>query len=384
MNKLYNTQNEIASNLRTFLENCVNNIRKTQLNIIPHIMFGMIQAESCSAPDIAKVLKEEFSQVQYNSIVKRINRFWKNDLFNPHDFYNDIIIHVLKAYKKKHADKRVHITFDHMFSHDNYTVFMITMKIGTQGIPLWLKCFKDSTNKEAFKFETLKEGIQEVSNLFKNTDFELIFLADRWFCSNDLLDFIDKLGHTYCVRIKGNISVYKDGIKTKAKKLKHRKHRTIVHENVLITDKRFKTNIVYSNSINTNTPWIIVTNKNSSKAIKDYGYRFGSIECLFKNQKSNGFNIEKISNATIDSFTTIYTLVCTCVLFLTIIGADYSKNSNCYKKNKIEAHKVYNICGTKTKKRIMSLFNTGLTLFKRAINSIIYIRIPFSFILYDI
>ena len=55
MNKLYNTQNEIASNLRTFLENCVNNIRKTQLNIIPHIMFGMIQAESCSAPDIAKV-----------------------------------------------------------------------------------------------------------------------------------------------------------------------------------------------------------------------------------------------------------------------------------------------------------------------------------------
>ena len=56
MNKLYNTQKEIASNLRTFLENNVNNIRKTQLNIIPYIMFGMIQAESCSAPDIAKVL----------------------------------------------------------------------------------------------------------------------------------------------------------------------------------------------------------------------------------------------------------------------------------------------------------------------------------------
>lgn len=28
MNKLYNTQKEIASNLRTFLENNVNNIRK--------------------------------------------------------------------------------------------------------------------------------------------------------------------------------------------------------------------------------------------------------------------------------------------------------------------------------------------------------------------
>lgn len=158
----------------------------------------------------------------------------------------------------------------------------------------------------------------------------------------------------------------------------------MVHENVFITDKRFNTNIVYSNSIDTNTPWIIITNKNTSNAIKDYGYRFGSIECIFKNQKSNGFNIEKISNSTIKSFTTMYSIVCTCVLFLTIIGADYCKNSRCYKKNKIETHKVYNIDGKKIKKRVMSLFNTGLTLFKRAFNSTVYIRIPFTFILYDI
>ena len=35
-------------------------------------------------------------------------------------------------------------------------------------------------------------------------------------------------------------------------------------------------------------------------------------------------------------------------------------------------------------KRVVSLFNTGLTLFKKAFNSSIYIRIPFRFILYDI
>ena len=80
----------------------------------------------------------------------------------------------------------------------------------------------------------------------------------------------------------------------------------------------------------------------------------------------------------------MYTIVCTCVLFLTIIGTDYCKNSKCYKINKIETHKVYNINDKKIKKRVMSLFNTGLTLFKRAFNSIVYIRIPFTFILYDI
>ncbi len=77
-------------------------------------------------------------------------------------------------------------------------------------------------------------------------------------------------------------------------------------------------------------------------------------------------------------------MVCTSVLYLTILGVDYSKNSRCYKNVKIETHKTYNIDNTKVKKRVMSLFNTGLTLFKIAFNSPIYIRIPVTFKLYDI
>ena len=113
----------------------------------------------------------------------------------------------------------------------------------------------------------------------------------------------------------------------------------------------------------------------------DYGYRFGGIETLFKNQKSNGFYIESINNTTEKSFTTMYTLVCTSILFLTILGCDYSKNTRCYKNTKIETHKTYK---KKGKIRVMSLFQTGLTLFKQAINSFKYIRISFRFILYDI
>ena len=42
MNKLYNTQAEITNKIREFLKNNVPNLRKTQLNIIPEIIFGMI------------------------------------------------------------------------------------------------------------------------------------------------------------------------------------------------------------------------------------------------------------------------------------------------------------------------------------------------------
>ena len=105
---------------------------------------------------------------------------------------------------------------------------------------------------------------------------------------------------------------------------------------------------------------------------------------IFKAQKSNGFYLEKVSNASLESFTTMYTCVCTCLLYLTILGADFSKNSKCYKNIKITTHKNYNIDGKKIKRRVMSLFNVGLTLFKLAFDSLVYIRIPVTFKLYDV
>lgn len=77
----------------------------------------------------------------------------------------------------------------------------------------------------------------------------------------------------------------------------------------------------------------------------------------------------------------MYTTACTVVLFLTIIGADYSKNTKCYKNEKIVTHKVYK---NKGKVRVMSLFRIGLTLFHKAVNSTKYIKLPIRFILYDI
>ena len=384
MNKLYNTANDFATNLSQTLKKAIPDIKKTHLNIIPYIILSMILSESCVPIDMAKVLKDEFSSIQIDSVIKRIRRFFSNKLFKPYIFYQKLIIYILKNFHSKHADKTLYITFDHMFSKSNYTVFMFTMRVGTFGVPIWFKCFKNISKNGAFKLDAMKEGIEAVSKLFKNTDFNLVFLADRWFGSSKILDIIDKLGHIYAIRLKGNIIVYINGKKIKAKKLKHRKYHSVIHKDVFITDDRYKTTIVYSPTNNTKDPWIIVTNGDPSKALKSYSYRFGSIECMFKAQKSNGFNLEKISNASLDYFTTMYTMVCTCILFLTILGADYSKNTRCYKDVKIGTHKTYIIDGKKVKKRVMSLFNTGLTLFKRAFNSCVYIRIPLSFKLYDI
>lgn len=105
----------------------------------------MISSESVVSTDIAKCLKNEFSFIQLESLQRRIRRFFNNELFDHEDFYNSLIISVISKYKLKHKDKRIHITFDHMFSHDNYVTLMFTMRVGNQGIPFGLSPLNKNT-----------------------------------------------------------------------------------------------------------------------------------------------------------------------------------------------------------------------------------------------
>ena len=385
MRTVYNTQKDMASGFEEFLKEVFPNIRKNQLKIIPYILHGMIISESLVPSDIAKVLKDDFSLVQIDSVIKRIKRLFTNKHFDAYSFYDQIIKYVISNYKKKHKDKRVHIIFDHMFSRNNYTVFMITMRIGKQGIPLWFRCFEGNECPEAFQEELIKTGISYVSELFNN-NFDLIFLADRWFNSTGIMEHINFLGHTYVLRLKKNIKLLhfdkKEGHKIWKflSDLPKYKYHSIAYSNIEFTDKKYITNIVISDAVDTDDPWILATNGNKNYAIKDYSYRFGGIESVFKNQKSNGFFIENTTNASLDYFKSMYCFASIGILFLTILGADYSKNKRCYRNIKISTHtKSHN-----SKIRIKSLFKTGLTLFHRAFNSLKYIRISFKFMLYDI
>jgi len=63
-----------------------------------------------------------------------------------------------------------------------------------------------------------------------------------------------------------------------------------------------------------------------------YGYRFGSIEFLFKSQKTNGFYLEETAIKKIHAFENLYSIICIANLYLTCLGTDISKNPACYKK----------------------------------------------------
>ena len=130
-------------------------------------------------------------------------------------------------------------------------------------------------------------------------------------------------------------------------------------------------------------PWILLTNGDVRRAIKDYHYRFGAIEFLFKDQKSNGFDLQK-SNTTfrsLQSYSMMYTCMCICILFLSCVGTYYTRHKGKYYKDvKI---RYYGIVKGKHRRK-MSIFQVGYTLFRLARDSLRYIRIPFNFVLTDV
>lgn len=399
MSKLYNTFDDISNNFRLFLSSTCKSISKTALNIMPEILTAITDSTSCITKNLVSSCKgSKFDSIQTDSINKRLRRFFNNTNYDPYSFFEDIIIHTLDNYSCKHNDNRIHIAFDHMFKKEDFVVFMITLRLGKKSVPIWFRCFEDGhSSRDAFKEEMIKEGLRFVFDQFEARGYKVICLADRWFGSTSLLDFINEAGHTYVIRIKGSNKVLyfdkKEGHKiwTNVSDLFHYTYKPTYYENIEFTRKQYNTNIVISvmksatiskkSETGIVEPWLLVTNGDVKRAIKDYSYRFGAIEFLFKDQKSNGYNLEKSNVSNLQAFKMLYTCVCISYLFLTCYGTYYTRNKNKLFKN-VKIITTGKVKGKRVRK--LSIFQTGLTLFKRAINSTVRIKIPYTFKLTDV
>ena len=200
------------------------------------------------------------------------------------------------------------------------------------------------------------------------------------------MQHIDSSNSIYCIRARSNISIHIDNfddsdmISTIAD-IEPYFSTSKYFDSVQITNKKFQTKLAVSKSTSHKEPFFIFTNGNTRDAIKHYGYRFSSIEFIFKSQKSNGFYLESTKMRNLNSFSTLFGLVCVAILWLSIIGSDYAKNKNHF-KNYLKIK--YSKTNGKSHKRIFSIFNTGLMYFNLAFCSNRPATLKCNFLLYDI
>lgn len=226
----------------------------------------------------------------------------------------------------------------------------------------------------------IKEGIKAVYDLFKNKDCKIIYLADRWFQNCEIMKYIDEIKGTYCIRIKSNLGfyIYDYGELAGSAKDLQAKEEEQYFDKVMLT-RRYMTKLAVSRKENDKEAIYVLTNGKVEDGIKNYSYRYGSIEFIFKNQKTNGFYLENTKMRNLRSFERMFGIMCVALLWVTILGVEYSVNMEkqknnvkirCYKKGKNE--------------RIISLFKTGLFYFNLCFNSYGVPRIKSDFWLYEL
>lgn len=385
MSKVYNTQENIATNLNTFFTKVCKSLSKVHLKLLPFIIIGMIDSESVVTNDIIKKLKGDFLLVKNESNQRRLRRFFNSNTFNIFHFYDCIIRHIVSNFKCRTSRDRIYISFDHCFCKNKFTILCFSFKIGKHAIPLWFRCFKGKHDSNAFVSSTINKGISYISDLFKDSPCKLVFLADRFFISTKIMNHINSLKHIYVIRSKNQFTVRvpvkneKNTIRKKLSDITPFISKAIFFNNIYFTEKlNCKVNIAISKNNGESEPWYLLTNGDPKKAIKSYGYRW-SIECFFKNEKTNGFYLESTNVRNTNAFSTMFGLSCVATLWLTGIGVYYSRNKgrkNCFITDNKKVKDV--------KKRIISIFNVGLIYFNIAYNSIKYLYLNYNFLINDV
>lgn len=394
MSSLYNTFDSCSINFNKFFYNLDPSLSKPQRNFLSDFFTALLSSNSCNFDKIALGLSNKYPLIKFDSILSRISRFLNNPRYHFHHLFDSLIHYIFENFKVKHEDKRLFISFDHMFVKDKFSIFMISLRIGKQGFPIFFKSFPGKGKPgfgDTFKLNMIKDALSYVHNMIKKIDpnIDIVFLADRWFGNFfPLFNFITHTLHdSFVFRCKDNFKVFffdpKENHKiwTSIHNLPNLKYHSRFFKDLAFTKSKYKFNLTICKSDDHKERWFLISNIDPTRAKKFYAYRFGGIETIFKNQKSNGFYLEKTGIKHLHAFDNLYSLLCIATSYFICLGTEISKNSKSYRNlgfRTTRKNKNGRIC------RLLSLFQSGLKLFQLALNSPRYYRLPFRFILYDI
>ena len=107
--KSYYNQEKIASSFYKFFSKF--SLSKPHLKSLCFAIIGMIVAES---------------------VERRFRRFFKSFSSSAYSFYESFISYVISHFCGGHLDKNIHISFDHMFCKDKFTILLFSLRIGKQ------------------------------------------------------------------------------------------------------------------------------------------------------------------------------------------------------------------------------------------------------------
>jgi hypothetical protein len=214
---------------------------------------------------------------------RAINRILSSPLIDVEEVMSYYIPEVVEKISKK--GKTVVLMMDQSQIQEDRQCLMISLRFGERAIPiLW----RVEDTKGNIGFDKQEELLNKVKKMIP-PEVEIMLSADRFYGTKNLVEWCQKAGWHYRLRLKGNLIFEHEGGEITASEVGKMPNSKAI--GAIFNNSNISTNIGYLHEENHPEPWIIAMDCDPSKyRILDYGMRWG-IECMFSDFKSRGFAI---------------------------------------------------------------------------------------------
>lgn len=252
-------------------------LKKPELSGITDIVAAMLVSQSVNTAELGNSLPKQYNHADHEQ--RRIKRH----LERPMDF--DVYSKFLDDFIS--TGKTIVLSMDQtcIGQHD---VIMLSCEHENRAIPVLWKSFPKNTNPG---FESYKNLLFKAHDYFSKShpDTKVILMADRFYACYDLVNWLNQSTFDYRLRLKSNVDIIGVDNVDKISNLKNKHY--YYQDDVEIFN--LKTNLSWIFESGHDDGWAIISKTKSGKATAlDYSQRW-SIETMFSDFKSRGFDFQK-------------------------------------------------------------------------------------------
>lgn len=261
-------------------------LRKTVVRKVSLAVGAMIEARTPNTVELANLLPLDTERQDMRE--QWLRRLLKNPLLSSPVMLEPWARQVLDE-ASRHGQTVV-LSLDQTDLGDRFAVLMLGLVTGDRALPLAWAVEAGPAN---LGFYPHQEAVLTRVRGWLPDGAEVMVLADRFYPSSDLLQWLHRHGWHYRLRVKGNLSVDPGwgDIVTTGELARGFAERFL--PDVRLFASEVPTNLGILHEAGHDAPWIIAMDCSPTRAaVRDYGSRWG-IEPLFSDFKSRGFQLEE-------------------------------------------------------------------------------------------
>ena len=283
--------------------------RKTQRDKLALLVATMLHARTANLMALAASLPlvTERADMRYQWIARFIDneRVVCDAVMEP--FAREVLAKAAEA-------GRITLIRDQTKANDRHQILMLSLRFGDRALPL---AWRVEASEGAIGFTCQKALLAAIAPWLPE-GADICLMADRFYGTPDLIALATAQGWGYRLRLKGNLSVFIDGRKSRLDQ--HVGCKLTSLHTVELTHRRATTNIGIIHDPGHDEPWFIaMSDKPGYLTTLDYAARWG-IEPMFSDFKSRGFGLEQSQLQTPDRLSRLLLVMSLALYFAVSTG----------------------------------------------------------------